>query len=71
MKITNHPKLLTLAAIASLSISLLTVGCGHTLSKTQETHVSRDGTVRTSEKTVTENPDGTISRSETKKIDRP
>ena len=71
MKNPNNPKIITWAAIATLTLSLLTVGCGHTLSKTRETHVSRDGTVRTSEKTVTENPDGTISRSETKKVDRP
>jgi hypothetical protein len=71
MKNTINPKIVTLASLISIAASLLTVGCGHTLSKTQETHVSRDGTVRTSEKTVTENPDGSISRSETKKTDRP
>jgi hypothetical protein len=64
-------KLMTCATMTVLAITCLTVGCARTLSKTEETHVSRNGTVSTKEQTVTQNPDGTISRSETHKVNRP
>ena len=67
----NHRKLVTLAAMSALGLSFLTVGCGHTLSRTEETKVSSDGSVKTREKTVTENPDGTITKTETKKTSSP
>jgi len=70
MKQNLHVKLVTLAALFTLASPLM-VGCGRTLSKTEETHVSRNGTVSTKEQVVTQNPDGTISRSETRKVDRP
>ena len=57
--------------MSTLVFSFLTVGCARTISKTEETRVSRDGTVNTKEKTITENPDGTITRTETRKTDRP
>jgi hypothetical protein len=63
----NHTRLITLAAMSALGLTLLTTGCGRTLSKTEETHVRRDGTVSTREKTVTENPDGTVTKTETRK----
>ena len=66
-----YRKLLTLAAVSAVGFSLLTVGCERTVSKTEDTHVSSDGTVKTKEKKVTENPDGTVTKTETKKTDKP
>ena len=60
-----------LAATSVLGFSFLTAGCARTISRTQETHVSGNGTVSTKEKTVTQNPDGTLSQSETRKTTRP
>ena len=57
--------------MVALGLSLLITGCERTISKTEETHVSSDGTVKTKDKTVTENPDGTINRTETKKTEKP
>jgi hypothetical protein len=71
MKHINHRKLVTVAAMSMLGLSFLTVGCGRTLSRTEETKVSSDGSVKSKEKTVTENPDGSITKSETKKTSSP
>ena len=71
MKIMNHRKLITLAAMSALGLSFLTVGCDRTISKTEETKVNSDGTVKTKEKTVTESPDGTVTKKETKKTTSP
>ena len=58
-----------LGMLSVLAFSPLFVGCSHTISKTERTSVSRDGTVKSQEKTVTEQSDGTIIRKEeTKKI---
>jgi hypothetical protein len=70
MKQNLHVKLVILAALCALASPLM-AGCAHTLSKTEETHVSRNGTVSTKEQVVTQNPDGTISRTESRKVDRP
>ena len=59
------------AAMAVLVGSFLTVGCERTISKTEETKVNSDGSVKTKEKTVTENPDGTTTKTETKKQTSP
>jgi hypothetical protein len=50
-----------------VGLSLLTVGCERTISKSEETKVKSDGTVQSKEKTVTESPDGTITKTESKK----
>ena len=71
MKQTIQNKLITLTAVSILSVSFLTVGCSRTLSKSEETRVSNDGTVNTKEKTVTQNSDGTITKTESKKTNRP
>ena len=71
MKHINYRKLLTMSAIPALGLSLLTVGCDRTVSKTEETKVSSDGTVKAKEKTVTEAPDGTVTKTETKKSSEP
>jgi hypothetical protein len=71
MKLLLRVKLVCLAVIAGLSLSLLTAGCERTISKTEDTHVSSDGTVKSKEKTVSENPDGTVTKTETKKTEKP
>jgi hypothetical protein len=70
MKHMKPGKLIILAAMSAL-VSFLTVGCAHTLSKTEETKVSSDGTVKTKEKTVTQNADGTVTRTESQKSSSP
>ena len=67
----GNRKLLILAAICGLASSTMLVGCGREVSHTEDTHVSSDGSVKTKEKTVTENPDGTVTKTETKKPDKP
>ena len=68
---TKSRKLVIMAVISALGMSFLTVGCQHEISKTQTTSVSRDGTVKTKEQTVTEGPDGTVTRTETRKTSTP
>jgi hypothetical protein len=58
-------KLVGLALMSVLGVSLLTVGCERTISETKEVEVERDGDVETKEKTVKQNSDGTVT--ETKK----
>jgi len=70
MKHMKPSKLIILTAMSAL-VSFLTVGCAHTLSKTEETKVSSDGTVKTKEKTVTQNADGTVTRTESQKSSSP
>ena len=71
MKHLNYSKLIMLSAMSVLGLSLLTAGCARTISRTEETRVSGNGTVSTKEKTVIQNPDGTISQTETRKTSRP
>ena len=68
---TGNRKLVILGAIAALGLSSLIVGCEREISHTESTHVSSDGSVKSKEKTVTESPDGTVTKTETKKTDKP
>jgi len=70
MKHINKRKLITWAAMSALGLAFLTAGCARTISRTEETHVSGNGTVSTKEKTITQNPDGTINQTETRKTTR-
>jgi hypothetical protein len=55
-----------------LALSFLLVGCDRQVSKTDSSSVSSDGTVKSSEKTVTQSKDGTVTKTEeTKKITPP
>jgi hypothetical protein len=63
-------KNIILAATSALAM-LVTVGCDHTLSKTESTRTSSDGSVKTRETTVTEHPDGTVSKTEETKKTTP
>ena len=52
----------------SLSAILVTIGCDRTVSKSESTSTSRDGTVKSKETTVTQKADGTtVKTEETKK----
>ena len=59
----------TTVATSALALSFLLVGCAHEVSHEKRTTVGRDGTVKSQERTVTESPDGTVTRKdESKKI---
>jgi hypothetical protein len=53
-----------LAILVALSLSLGVVGCDRTVTKSETSSVSSDGTVRSKETTVTEKPDGTVVKKE-------
>jgi uncharacterized lipoprotein YehR (DUF1307 family) len=58
-----------LATFLALALSVVVVGCDRTVTKSQNTSVSDDGTVRSKETTVTEKSDGTLEKKvETKKV---
>ena len=71
MKPNKSRKLIVFAAISALGLSFLTTGCEREVAHTEDTKVKSDGTVQTKEKTVTESPDGTVTKTETKKTDKP
>jgi len=50
-------------AISALALPLL-VGCDREVSNTKSSSVSSDGTVKSQEKTVTQAPDGTKTKTE-------
>jgi hypothetical protein len=58
-------------ALSALALSFLTVGCDREVSKTTSTSLSRDGTVKTQEKTVTESKDGTVTKTQESKTTEP
>ena len=64
-------KIAVLAATSVLAISSLLVGCDRTISKTESSSVSSDGTVKSKEKTVTEKSDGTVVKQEESKKTSP
>ena len=60
-----------MSAASALALSFLIVGCDRTISKTESTSVSSDGTVKSKEKTVTEKSDGTVTKTEETKKTTP
>lgn len=58
-------------ATSALVVSFLVVGCDHEVSNTKSSSVSSDGTVKSSEKTVTESKDGTVTKTEESKKTTP
>jgi hypothetical protein len=64
-------RFLTWAAASVMAVSFLVAGCDRTISKTESTKVESDGTVKTKEKTVTENSDGTVTKKEETKKTEP
>lgn len=64
-------KVTLLAVMSAFAVSLLTTGCAHTVSQTETTKVRSNGTVERRERTITESPDGTVTRTEEKRITNP
>ena len=64
-------KIALMATISALTLSVLTMGCDRTISKTESEKVKSDGTVEKKEKSVTQSPDGTIKKEEKKSTEKP
>jgi hypothetical protein len=60
-----------LTATSAFALALLTTGCQNTLYKSETQKVKSNGTVETKQRTITENPDGTITRTDEKKTTNP
>jgi len=60
-----------LALMSALALTLVTVGCERTVSKTESEKVRSDGTVESKEKTVTQSSDGTVTKTEEEKKSTP
>ncbi len=59
-------------ATSALALSFLVVGCDKEVANTKSSSVSNDGTVKSTEKTVTQSKDGTLTKTEeSKKITPP
>jgi hypothetical protein len=54
-------------ATSALAISFLVVGCDREVSHAESSSVSSDGTIKSKEKTVTQAPDGTVTKTEESK----
>ena len=65
-KIMNRMAVRCLATSA-LALSFLLVGCAHEVSHTKKSSVSSNGTVRSTETTVTQSNDGTVTKTEESK----
>lgn len=67
-KTRMKPLNILFALLSALALSIATVGCDRTVSTSEKTSVSNDGTVKSKETTVTEKSDGTmVKKEETKK----
>ena len=64
-------KNVVLAAVSAAVLSLATVGCDRTISHTEKVQEKSDGTVKAKETTVTEHPDGTVTKTEEQKKTQP
>lgn len=71
MKQMKNSKIVVVAAMLVLALSFLLVGCDRTLSQSQSSTVRSDGTIKTKEKTVTQAPDGTVTKTEENKTTAP
>ncbi len=58
-------------ATSALALSFLVAGCAHEISHSRTNSVSSNGTVKSTEKTVTESPDGTRTKTEESKRTTP
>ena len=54
-------------AASALALSVLLIGCDRRVSETKSSSVSSDGTVKSKDKTVTQAPDGTVTKTEESK----
>ena len=55
------------AAVAVLALWCSVAGCAHEISHTEKTKVNSDGTIKSKQTTVTESPNGTVTRTEESK----
>ena len=69
-KIINYMAVVCVAT-SVLTLSLLLVGCDREVSNTKNSSVSSDGTVKSTEKTVTQSKDGTVTKTEESKKTTP
>jgi hypothetical protein len=67
----KNSKAIVSATALALALSFVAVGCDRTVSHEEKTTVKDDGTVKTKEKTVTESPDGTVTKKEEEKKTTP
>ena len=63
----KNPMVVICVATSALALSFLLVGCDREVSNTKSSSVSSDGTVESKEKTVTQAPDGTLTKTEESK----
>lgn len=61
----------SLPLLLALALPVLFTGCDRTLSHSEKTSTSSDGTVRSKETTVTEKSDGTVVKKEETKKESP
>ena len=65
-------RLLSTTLVAgALFAGAMVVGCDDTVSRTSETKVKDDGTVVKKDQKVTENADGSVTKTEKKSVDKP
>jgi hypothetical protein len=69
-KIKNRMAVICVA-MSALALSFLLVGCDRQVSHTESSTVNSDGTVKSKEKTVTQSPDGTVTKTEESKKTTP
>ena len=69
-KIMNRMAVMCVATSA-LALTFLLVGCDREVSRSESSSVSSDGTVKSTEKTVTESKDGTVTKTEESKKTTP
>ena len=70
--IMNRITIVMCVATSALALSFLLVGCDREVSNTKSSSENKDGTVKSTEKTVTQSPDGTTTKTEeTKKTTPP
>ena len=58
-------------ATSALALSFLLVGCDREVSNSKSSSVSNDGTVKSTDKTVTQSKDGTVTKTEESKKTTP
>ena len=58
-------------AMSALALSFLLVGCDREVSNSKSSSVSNDGTVKSTEKTVTQSKDGAVTKTEESKKTTP
>ncbi len=67
----KNPIVSICVAASALALAFALSGCSQEVSKTSTTSVSKDGTVKSDEKTVTKTPDGATTKTEETKTTTP